>query len=335
MLAEKIGSQLSISEIKAVDFQRGEIKRAWDEMIEHAKRKELKEITKIRTLVQSMIQEELMKAGFIHPPLYTFSTCVDPLNHATESAKFNYYGQECTLMQSLIFHKMAILSLTEIEKVFWISPNVRKEKFVKDKRRYSTEFTQVDFESSVLDMESCLELIEKIVIRVTNDLIDLKGDIIERISGRALKKISSKLLRFDAEEEAKRRFIDVDDLEKVLSEELEHPFILTNLKREAYDRRDEITGKYLNYDICLPKTGEILSGAEREFEADRLTMRMEELDYPLEYFEPILKLAREHGLKATTGAGFGIERWVRGILLLDDIAEVYPFKRSPEDAIIF
>ena len=85
----------------------------------------------------------------------------------------------------------------------------------------------------------------------------------------------------------------------------------------------------------MPKTGEIRSGAEREFTYERLRLRMEELGYPLSYFEPVLKLAKEHGLKPSAGAGFGIERFVRGILLLDDIADVYPFKRVPEEAIVF
>ena len=85
----------------------------------------------------------------------------------------------------------------------------------------------------------------------------------------------------------------------------------------------------------MPVIGEVLSGAEREYTADRLQLRMEELEYPLDYFEPILKLAKEEGLKPTAGAGFGLERIVRAILLLDDIAEVYPFKRVPEEPIIF
>lgn len=331
----KIGSRLSIGEIKKTDFETTTMRETWSEMIDHAKNTRLVDILTIRTAIQNKVQSILIREGFIHPPIYLFSTCVDPLNHETESAEFSYYGQNCTLMQSLIFHKMAILSLTEIQNVFWVSPNVRKEIGTSDSKRYATEFTQIDFESSKLDMASCMALIEMIVTEVINELVENHKEIIINISGRELKPISSKLPVFDAVEEADVLGVEVNKIEKILALEQKTPFFITNLKREAYDRRDDITGKYLNFDICMPITGEILSGAEREFDSQKLKDRMIELDYPLDYFEPILKLAREVGLKPTTGAGFGLERWVRGILLLDDIAEIYPFKRQPEKPIIF
>lgn len=335
MQTEKIGSILSIKDQEFLDFSDESIKNTWDDMLYHAKTKSFRDILEIRTIIQSRIQASLVKRGFLHPPLYTLSSCVDPLNHETERANVNYYGQECSLMQSLIFHKMAILSVCDLEKIFWLSPNVRKELNVRDKKRYASEFTQVDFESSCLRMQSCITLIEEITSDVINYLARNKAELIEQISGRRLKEIKTPLARFDAEEEALIRMVEAEDIEAILSLEMDEPFILTNLKREAYDKRDEKTGKYLNFDICLPKTGEILSGAEREFDYERLKFRMEELGYPLAYFEPILKLAREEGLKATTGAGFGIERFLRGILLLDDIADIYPFKRRPEESIIF
>ena len=94
------------------------------------------------------------------------------------------------------------------------------------------------------------------------------------------------------------------------------PFFLTNLIRQTYDRRDDSTGKYKNYHVLFPVVGEILSGAERECTAERLMMRMTELGYRLEYFEPILRVARVYGLSASAGAGFGVERLVRAICLL-------------------
>lgn len=332
---EKIGQKLSIKDVKPADFSDTRVIDAWESMVKHVKRDNLKGILTIRTEVQRLIQEKLFEKGFLHPPTYLFATCVDPLNHETEQAGFTYYGQEVTLMQSLIFHKMALLGVTDLESIYWVSPNVRKEMFVSDKRRYAAEFTQIDFESTTLDMASAIDLIEEIVIHVVNTLSEKHGDIIEKLSGRRLKPITSKLKKIDAVEKGAELGVDPDAVEKILAKTEEHPFILTNLKREAYDRRDDVTGKFLNYDVIMPVTGEILSGAERECTAERLQMRMEELGYPLEYFEPILKLAREEGLKPTAGAGFGVERFVRGILLLDDIADVYPFKRVPEEAIIF
>jgi len=41
------------------------------------------------------------------------------------------------------------------------------------------------------------------------------------------------------------------------------PQPVINLKREAYDRRDDATGQFKNYDVLFPVVGEILSGGER------------------------------------------------------------------------
>lgn len=207
---------------------------------------------------------------------------------------------------------------------------------VKVAGRYATEFTQIDFESSQLDFDSCLDLIEDVITTLVNTLADEEADTIARISGRRLPKITGKMMRYDLAEEAAKHGCTQGEAEDILiSQNTVHPFFLTNLKREAYDRRDDATGKFKNYDVLFPVVGEILSGGEREYTCERLTMRMHELGYNLDYFEPILRVARDHGLKSSAGAGFGVERLVRAILLLPDIQSVYPFPRIPEKPITF
>ena len=103
MIADSIGSKLSIKDIKAIDLNNDKMETVWSDTIAHAKSKHLKTIIQIRTEVMDSIHSILKAKGFLHPPLYLFAPSVDPLNHETEVADFKYYGQECTLMQSLIF----------------------------------------------------------------------------------------------------------------------------------------------------------------------------------------------------------------------------------------
>ena len=332
---QKIGTKLSIQNIRPLDFDDPKTQSVWRSTLAHAQSTNLRGILEVRSTVQDVIVSTLRSKGFLHPPVHLFSTCVDPLNHETETARFDYYGQECTLMQSLIFHKMAILALSSLDKVFWISPNIRKELGVSDPRRYASEFTQIDFESTELDMQSCMSLIEEVVTRVYAVVSDVHGELVKAISGRALRPLERPMRRYDLRDEARRRGVPPGRVEALLAAEEDQPFFLTNLVREAYDRRDDASGRYHNYDVILPVTGEVLSGAEREHTHERLLLRMQELGYPIAYFEPILRLAKEHGLRPSAGAGFGVERFVRGLLLLDDVAEVYPFARVPEEMIIF
>jgi len=333
---KKIGEIIAVSQIRPLDWKDPEIVESYKHAVEHCRNPDLLDIVRIRTKVQHIISSKLIEKGFVHPPVALFSPCSDPLNHETEVPSMNYYGQQVTMSQSMIFNKMLTLALSNINKVFWVSPNVRKELNVKKSGRYATEFTQIDFESSQLDFESCLDLIDEVIAAVVNTLAEEEEETITRISGRKMLKLTEKMKRYDLAEEAECRGCSQGEAEDQLVEEnTKYPFFLTNLKREAYDRRDDSTGKYKNYDVLFPVYGEVLSGGEREYTCERLTMRMNELKYNLDYFEPVLRVAREHGLRRSAGAGFGVERMVRGILLLPDIASVYPFPRIPEKKIVF
>lgn len=332
---KKIGQIISVSQIPPLDWTRPEIVEAFEHAVNHCRHPDMADITRIRTKVQQIITTRLIQKGFLHPPVALFSPCSDPLNHETEVPSMGYYGQTVTLSQSMIFTKMLTLALSNIDKVFWVSPNVRKEMNVKVEGRYATEFTQIDFESSQLDFESALDLIEDVIVTLVNTLADEEAETIARISGRRIPKLTGRMKRYDLAEEAAKRGCTQGEAEDILiTENPVHPFFLTNLKREAYDRRDDATGKYKNYDVLFPVVGEILSGGEREYTVERLTMRMNELGYNLDYFEPVLRVAREHGMKSSAGAGFGVERLTRAILLLPDIQSVYPFPRIPEKPIV-
>lgn len=325
---------LSIGDITPLAFDDSQTRQAWDRLLTSLSNPLLADILEVRSSLVDGITAELRRRGFLHPPTHVLSPCVDPLNHETETPLVSYYGQQCSLVQSLIFHKMTILASGVLKRVFWVSPNVRKEGRVSDARRYATEFTQIDFESSDLDMGGCMELIEQVLAAAIDHVIARCGATIERISGRTLKPVRLPLARYDLEEEARKRGIPAKEVEAVLAREIDQPVFLTNIAREAYDARDDASGTFRNYDIIMPKVGEVLSGAEREFEYERLRQRMIELDYPLAYFEPVLRLAKEVGLKRSSGAGFGVERLVRAVLLLDDIAEIYPFPRVPGERIV-
>jgi len=333
---KKIGQIISVSQIPPLEWSKPEIVAAFEHGVKHCMNPDLADIVRIRTRIQQIISNMLIQKGFLHPPVALFSPCSDPLNHETEVPSMGYYGQTVTLSQSMIFTKMLTLALSTIDKVFWVSPNVRKEKNVRVQGRYATEFTQIDFESSQLDFESCLKLIEDVIKTLVNMLAEEEGETIARISGRIMKKLTGPMKRYDLGEEATKRGMSQGDAEEaIILENPDYPFFLTNLKREAYDRRDDATGKFKNYDVLFPVVGEVLSGGEREYTCERLTMRMNELGYNLEYFEPVLRVAREHGLKSSAGAGFGVERLTRAILLLPDIQLIYPFPRIPEKPIVF
>ena len=239
----------------------------------------------VRTKIVKAAMEYMVEHDFVHPPVYMFSTLTDPLNHETYPARFDYYGKEHSLIQSLIFHKMAIVSVSNIKRVFWLSPNIRLEASPNGEK-YATEFTQLDFEVSGWDVEQAIYFTKGLISHVIKELNCNSEFNIE---------------------------------------------CLRNLKREAYDYREGL--EYKNFDFEINGL-EVCSGAQREYEYDRLKARMEELNYPLDYFEPVLRMAENGLLKPSAGAGIGIERLTRAILGLRDMSKIYPFARRPKEDLV-
>ncbi len=256
------------------------------DMLEHLNSGHLHHYNRARSAIMKVAMDFMIIRGFVHPPVYMVSTLTDPLNHETYPAKIDYYGKEHSLNQSLIFHKMAIVSCSSLNRVFWFSPNIRLE-MSDDGTKYATEFTQLDFEVLGWNRDEAAEFTKSLLDHILSSL-------------------------------------NID----------KQPYRIDNLKREAYDYFDESTDEYLNFDFEIDGI-EVSSGAQREYQHDRLEKRMLDLGYPLDYFKPVLKLAKERRLKPSAGAGIGIERLTRAVLELDDISKIYPFKRRPKKPIVF
>ena len=107
------------------------------------------------------------------------------------------------------------------------------------------------------------------------------------------------------------------------------PLWVTNIPREFYDFEDFECGEWDNYDLYLPKYGEVLSGARREFEYDKLTRKMERDGVRRESYKLLLTLAKEERLMPSAGAGIGIERLVGWISGAKHVGETQVFPRVP------
>lgn len=336
---------LGVHRIEPVDLDNPMMQAALEQARRALANPQLRKILQIRTAVQHYLADELIRAGYVHPPVYMLAGCTDPLNHWTYPARINYYGEEVSITQSLIFQKILLVMLSPVDKVFWASPNIRMEmRIARKEYKYAAEFMQVDFEKRDGSYEEMIEFISGLVRGLYHYLNENHGEIIREFRGQPLPELPEKLSVYDAVDVKKREGLDGDALELFLSRRQANvPFLLVNLAREAYDCFDERAGRFLNYDLILPPCGnnphtvECLSGAERTRSLANLKRRMLDLGYPIDYFAPFFELfstgATGSGSISCAGAGFGIERMTWGLLGLKDIHEVYPFPRIVEGRI--
>ncbi len=104
---------------------------------------------------------------------------------------------------------------------------------------------------------------------------------------------------------------------------------MTDIPREFYDFEDAKSGKWDNYDLFVPRHGEVLSGARREWEHGKIVAKIERDGVNKENYKLLLRLADEGRLRPSAGAGIGVERLVSWIAGVRHIGEVQPFPKIP------
>jgi aspartyl/asparaginyl-tRNA synthetase len=336
-------SVLGIHEITPIDMNDEAVKVALAMTQSAIQNPKLNGILRLRTAIQQFLCNALIADGYVHPPIYMLAGCTDPLNHQTFPARVNYYGEEISVTQSLILQKMLMVMLSGADKVFWASPNIRMEMGVSEKNyKYVSEFMQVDFEKRGATYGEMLETLSKLMSGLYQHLNETQADVLTDIRGSLLPVLSEPLQVFDAQAVKKARGFDKDAaVERWGGAQTDgKPFIVINLKREAYDCYDEKIGRYLNFDVIVPPFGnnpnpvECLSGAERTRSISDLKQRMADLNYPEAYFAPFFtlfeSLDKTDGKITCAGAGFGIERLTFALLGLENVHQVYPFPRPAE-----
>ena len=250
----------------------------------------------------------------------------DPGASIDKRIEVDIYGKIVRTTASMIIHKLVASSLA-YPKLFIVSPNIRIEKAERAKTgKHIYEFTQLDFEARDATSKDIFALVEKaLVALVTSVKKDLKPELAAlRCEPLKVPKAPFKIID-KADLEAKYGA----EWEACLSKEITEPVWVINIPREFYDYEDFKTGKWDNYDLFLPKFGEVLSGAKREWEYTKILAKIERDQVSKDNYALLLKLAKQGKIKPSAGAGIGVERLVGWATGVQHIAETQPFPRIP------
>ena len=288
-------------------------------------------VFEIQTEILSAMTNRLVEKGFkwILPVMLARSTdplWPDPGASIEKRIELEIYGKRVRTMQSMIIHKMALASLGP-EKFFILSPNIRIENRERaTSGRHLYEFTQLEIEVAGGKMED--------VFRIFEDLIKTSVKVVKKKLNDRLKKNGRKLRtpatpfrvyqRGDLEEKYGK------DWAESVSSEIDNPVWITDIPREFYDFEDEKSGRWRNYDLFLPEEyGEVISGAEREYEYQKILMKLDRDCLKRDDYQLLLSLAEHGKLKPSAGAGLGIERFVAYVCGVSHVAQIQPFPRVP------
>jgi len=327
-----VGKQITVQ--KSLEVARDrliEIPRSLEQLSEsEIQRKQY--ISRVMTYALKYLTLEFVNKGFewLLPVIFSKSTdplWPDPGASIEKRIEVEIYGKTVRTTLSMIVHKMVACSLAH-PRLFILSPNIRLEK--KDRansRIHAYEFTQLDFEVRNATSKTIRNFVEGIICRLIGNVKRHMSEELVYLGRYDTLRIPEPPFRVFDRENLEKSF--GKDWETKIMFEISHPVWITNIPREFYDFEDFERDKWDNYDLMLPSYGEVLSGARREWEYDKIVRKMVRDGVRKDNYEVLLKLARDAKLEPSAGAGIGIERLISWIVGAKHIGETQLFPKIP------
>ncbi len=289
-------------------------------------------IQRVMTKTLGYLTDALVKEDFEWLLPVIFSKMTDPLwpdpgASIEKRIEVEIYGETVRTTASMIIHKMFATSFA-FPRLFVLSPNVRIEK----KERQATgwhqyEFTQLDFEIRGATSRDVFHHVEGWISGLLGDLRRHAKKELSGLGTFSSTKVPKTPFQIYDSEKLKTEY--GTDWEVQLIKEIKEPVWVTNIPREFYDFQDPRTGSWDNYDLFVPQYGEILSGAKREWEYEKIQSKINRDGVNEKNYALLLKLAKQKKIKPSAGGGIGVERLVSWISGASHIGEASPFPKVP------
>jgi asparaginyl-tRNA synthetase len=198
------------------------------------------------------------------------------------------------------------------------------EDFIKYLVKYALDHNMDDlqFLNDLMDKE----LIERLHFVVDNQFVRLPYTEAIEILIQSGKKFEFKVeWGVDLQSEHERYLVE---------SHFKKPVILTDYPKDikAFYMKQNDDGKTVRaMDVLFPKIGEIIGGSERENDYNKLMTRIEELHIPEKDVWWYLD-TRKYGSVPHAGFGLGFERLMLFVTGMQNIRDVIPFPRTPQNA---
>ena len=238
-------------------------------------------------------------------------------------------------------------------KIYTFGPTLRSEN--SNTKTHANEFWMIEPEISFCDInglmdieEDCLKYVVKTVLEKCPEEMEfcdkfLENGLIEKLT----KLINSEFVRIDHKDvidilkKADRQWEFQPDYgedlakehEKYITEYFNGPVFVKNWPKDikSYYMKVNPDGETVAaVDLEVPGAGEIMGGSQREEDYDKLVARMKEMGIETDPLYWYLDL-RKYGTDIHSGFGLGFERLLMYITGVENIRDVIPFPRTPNN----
>ena len=327
-------------------------------------------VFRIRSVAAFAIHEYFQNNGYVyvHTPIITCADCEGSAEMfklttldlkkdlpKTEDGQTDFsndlFGKETYITGSGQLHGETFASA--FGNIYTFGPTLRSEN--SNTKTHANEFWMIEPEMSFCDLEQlmnieedCLKYIVKAVLERCPEEIDFCDKFIENgLKDKLNKLLTSEFIRIDHKEaidilkKADRKWEFEPDYEEDLAKEHEKyiteyfngPVFVKNWPKDikSYYMKLNPDGKTVAaVDLEVPGAGEIMGGSQREDNYGLLMERIKEKNMDESQIYWYLDL-RRYGSNVHSGFGLGFERLLMYITGMENIRDVIPFPRTPNN----
>ena len=326
-------------------------------------------VFRIRSIAAFAIHQYFQERGYVyvHTPIITCADCegsaemfkLTTLNLDEDLPKKDgkvdfsedLFGKKAYITGSGQLHGETFASA--FGKIYTFGPTLRSEN--SNTKTHANEFWMIEPEISFCDLdglmdieEDCLKYIVNYVLEHCPEEIDFCDTFIEKgLKDKLTKLLNSDFVRIDHKD-----VIDIlkkadrtwefqpdygEDLakehEKYITEYFNDPVFVKNWPKDikSYYMKLNPDGKTVAaVDLEVPGAGEIMGGSQREEDYDKLVARMKQMGIETDPLYWYLEL-RKYGTNIHSGFGLGFERLLMYITGIENIRDVIPYPRTPNN----
>ncbi|MCL2559726.1 MAG: asparagine--tRNA ligase [Turicibacter sp.] len=314
-------------------------------------------VFRVRSLAAHAIHSFFQDRHFVyvHTPLITASDGegAGEMFQVTTDEKKDFFGKPVNLAVTGQLNVEAY-ALT-FRDVYTFGPTFRAEN--SHTTRHAAEFWMIEPEIAFADLDDNMALAEQMVTYIISYVLEHAPEemvffdkfVDKGILGRMQELVAADFKRITYTEAIEillasgKKFdnpvswgIDLStEHERYLTDEhVKGPVFVTDYPKDIkafYMRMNEDGKTVAAMDLLVPGIGELIGGSQREERLDVLEARMDEMDVPKDELDWYLDLRRYGGVEHA-GYGLGFERMIMYLTGVENIRDVIPFPRTPNNA---
>ncbi len=326
-------------------------------------------VFRIRSVAAFAIHEYFQKNGYVYvnTPIITCADCEGsaemfklttldlskPLPQKDGKTDFSedLFGKEAYITGSGQLHGETFAQA--FGKIYTFGPTLRSEN--SNTKTHANEFWMIEPEISFCDLDGLMDIEEdflKYIVKAVLERCPEEMEFCDKFISNGLidklnKLLDSEFVRLDHKDaidllkKADRKWEFEPEYggdlakehEKYITEYFNGPVFVKNWPKDikSYYMKLNPDGKTVAaVDLEVPIAGEIMGGSQREEDYDKLVKRMKEMGIATEPLYWYLEL-RKYGTDIHSGFGLGFERLLMYITGMENIRDVIPYPRTPNN----